>query len=90
MGVESEQGQNIREARRRASAGERLVPLGPLRERTAVGDGARGLQRRRGSLDVLPPRPRPLEGLPLGRGRPGRFFRRRATLLPRVGTLERP
>jgi hypothetical protein len=36
-----------------------------------MGDGARGLQRQRRCLELLHPRPRPVPGLSLGRGRPG-------------------
>ena len=39
--------------------------------------------------DYLPARPRPLPGLPLGRGRPGRLLRRRAAAVPRPGAVER-
>ena len=37
-----------------------------------MGHGPRGHLRRRRRLELLPPRPRPLAGLPLGRGRPAR------------------
>src|SRR5215469_8562953 len=40
-------GGGIRQARGRAAPGRRLVPLGTVRQRTAVGDGAGGLQRQR-------------------------------------------
>ena len=49
-----------------------LEALGAVRGAAAVGHGARGLQRRRRRLGLLPPRPRALARLPLERGRPGR------------------
>ena len=48
--------------------------LGPVRERAAVGHGARGLQRRRDRLGVPAARPRPLPGVSLGRGRARRLL----------------
>ena len=41
-----------------------------------MGDGPRRLQRGRRRLALLPARPRPLAGVPLERGRPGRDLRR--------------
>ena len=49
-----------------------MAALGPVPERAGLGHGARGLQRRRRRLGLLPARPRPLARLPLERGRPGR------------------
>ena len=57
--------------------------LGPVPQRAPVGHGPRGLQRRRRRVVLLPPRPRPLPRLPLGRGRHGRLLRRRAAAVPR-------
>ena len=37
----------------------------------------------------LPARPRPVPGLPVGRGRAGRVLRRRAAALPGAGAVER-
>ena len=71
-------------------AGQRLVPVGSVPERAPVGHGARGLQRRRRGVGLLPPRPRPVAGLPVGRGRPGRLQRHRAAAVPVAGALERP
>ena len=63
---------------------------GPYSQRTGVGHGARGLQRRRRCVGLLPPRPRPVTGLPLERGRAGRDLRRPSAALLRPGLLERP
>ena len=63
---------------------------GPYLSRARLGHRARGLQRRRHGLGVLPARPRPLPRLPLGRGRPGRHLRRRAAAVPRARAVERP
>ena len=51
-----------------------LEALGPVPERARLGHGARGLQRRRHRLGVLPARPRALARLPLERGRPRRHL----------------
>ena len=75
---------------RPASAACRWTALGAVPHRAAVGHGARGLQRRRRRLGLLPARPRPLARLPLERGRPGRHLRRPAAALLRAGALERP
>ena len=40
--------------------------------------------------DVPAPRPRPVAGLPVGRGRPGRLLRRGAAAVPGAGLVERP
>ena len=60
--------------------GDALVPVGPLPLGARVGDRARGLQRRRRGLGLLPARPCPLPRLPMGRGRHGRRQRRRQQL----------
>ena len=52
-----------------------LEPLGPVPVRARLGHGARGLQRRRHGLGLLPPRPRALARLPLERGRARRHLR---------------
>ena len=39
--------------------------------------------------DLLPARPRPVPGLPVGRGRHGRLLRRRAAAVPGAGPVER-
>ena len=75
---------------RTACASRRLVPVGPLPQRAAVGHGPRGLQRRRRGVGLPPARPRPVPGLPVGRGRPGRVLRRRAAAVPGAGAVERP
>ena len=55
-----------------------------------MGHRARGLQRRRRRVGILPPRPRPLAGLPLERGRPGRHLRLPPVPVLRPLALERP
>ena len=73
-----------RRPRRRA-----VAVLGSVPQRTPVGDGPRGLQRRRRRLVVLLARPVPVAGLPLGRGRPRRAVRRAPAAVPRPGPVER-
>ena len=58
-------------AERRPRGGDPLEEVGALPQRTAVGHGPRGLQRRRQRLGLLQPRPRALARLPLGRRRTG-------------------
>ena len=48
---------------------DRLAEVGALRQRSGLGHGPRGLQRRRRGLGLPPPRPGPEQGLSLGRGR---------------------
>ena len=67
-----------------------MVPLGSLPLGAGVGDGARGLQRRRDGLGLLPARPCPLPRLPLGRGRHGRRQRRRPAPVHGARAVERP
>ena len=55
-----------------------------------MGNRARGLLRGRQRLGLLPPRPRPQPGLPLGRGRAPRHLRPPGPALLRPGALERP
>ena len=55
-----------------------------------MGHRARGLQRRRRRLGLLPARPRPQPRLPLGRGRPRRLLRRPAAAVLRARAVERP
>ena len=62
-------------ARRAREAGGSVEEMGALPERAAVGNRPRGLQRERRRLELLPPRPRALARLPLGRGWPGRHLR---------------
>ena len=80
----------IRQAGGGAPPGRRLVSVGSLRQRAAVGHGAGGLQRRRRGVGLPAPRSRPVTGLPLGRGRPGRVLRRGAAAVPGPGPVERP
>ena len=75
--------------RRSPRAKNSLEEMGTLPQRTPVGHRARGLQRERRRLGLFHPRPRPLARLPLGRGRPGRHFRRQAAPLLRAGAVER-
>ena len=62
---------------------------GPVPERAPVGDGARGLQRGRRRVELLPARPGALARLPLGRGRDRRDLRRAPAAVPRARALER-
>ena len=62
---------------------------GALPVRAGLGHGPRGLQRARHGLGLLPPRPRPVPGLPVERGRHGRRLRRPADLLLRARAVER-
>ena len=66
-----------------------LEDVGPLSERAAVGDGARGLQPGRRCVAVLPPRSRAVARVPLGRGRARRLLRFEAATVFRRGALER-
>ena len=43
--------------------------MGPVSQRTSVGDSAGGLQRQWRCVELLHPRSRPFPGVPLGRGR---------------------
>ena len=70
--------------------GHGLEEVGAVPERAPVGHGARGLQPGRRRLGLLPARPRPQPGLPLGRGRHRRALRRAAAALPGAGAVERP
>ena len=51
-GAEQAARRDPRPARERPPPGGRLVPLGPVRQRAAVGHGARGLQRQRDRVGV--------------------------------------
>ena len=74
----------------RPTPGERgLAGLGPVPGRAGLGHGPGGLQRPRHGLGLLPPRPRPLPGVPVERGRAGRHLRRPADVLLRAGAVER-
>src|SRR5229473_6502070 len=83
-----------RHERRRKTAGRiknsqsTLEALGPLRQRSRVGNGARGLQRDRRSLGVFSARSRPLPRLSLERGRPRRDLRSPSIRLFRARALE--
>ena len=66
-----------------------LEALGAVPRASAMGHRARGLQRRRRRLGLLPARPRPQPGLSLGRGRHRRHQRRPAAALPGAGPVER-
>ena len=90
MSIGARSRRDVRQARERAPRRRRLVPLGPVSERAAVGNRSRGLQRGRHRLGVPASRPRALARLPLGRGRPRRLLGRRAAALPRALALERP
>ena len=63
--------------------------MGPVRQRAAVGNGPRGLQRRRRGVGLPAPRPRPVPRVPMGRGRHGRVLRHRAAAVPGPGAVER-
>src|SRR5678816_921026 len=60
-------------ARRGRAAGAELEALGPVPGRTTVGHSARGLLAFGRVLGLLPPRPRALARVPLGRGRAPRL-----------------
>ena len=79
----------VRQAGAGPAAGGRLVPVGSLPLGAPVGHGAGGLQRRRRGVVLPAARPRPLPGLPVGRGRPRGLLRRRAAAVPRPRAVER-
>ena len=83
MNAESQRLQEARAPR------DPVEEMGTLPQRTAVGHGARGLQRQRQRLGLLQPRPRALARLPLGRRRTGWHLRRAAAALLRSRALER-
>ena len=66
-----------------------LVRVGPVPLRARVGHGARGLQRQRRRVALVPARPRPLALVPLERGRDGGALRHPARAVPRVVAVER-
>src|ERR1700722_15986694 len=80
----------VRAGRGGGAAGQRLIPVGTLRQRAAVGDSPGGLQRGRRGVGLPAARSRQVPGLPLGRGRPGRLLRRGAAAVPGAGPVERP
>ena len=82
-------GGGVREARERAAAGRRLVPVGAVRQRAAVGHGPRGLQRQRRRVELPVARSGAVAGLPVGGGRAGRVLRHRAAAVPVPGAVER-
>ena len=57
------------------NSGRGMEAVGAVSERARLGHGARGLQRVRQCLGLLPARPRPLARLSLERGRAGRHLR---------------
>jgi hypothetical protein len=66
-----------------------VVHVGAVRERACLGDGARGLQRRRQAVGVPAARARALAGLPLERGWARRDLRRPPAAVPRARAVER-
>src|SRR5882724_2339570 len=83
-----------RHERRRETPGrikisqDTLEALGPLRQRSRVGNGARGLQRDRRGVGILSARSRPLPRLSLERGRPRSDLRPAPIRLFRSGLVE--
>ena len=68
------------------AARSRVEEMGPVSQRAPVGNGARGLQRRRRRMG-LSARSAPLS---LGRRRSRGFLRSRAAAVPVAGAMERP
>ena len=68
---------------------EPLVRVGSVPGRARLGHRARGLQRQRGRLELLPARPRPLARLPVERGRHGRALGRPPRPVPGALAVER-
>ena len=66
-----------------------MVPVGAVCQRTPVGHGPGGLQRRRQRMGLPAPRSRAIPGLPVGGGRPGRVLRRPPAAVPEPGAVER-
>ena len=66
-----------------------LVRVGPVPLRARVGHGARGLQRQRRRVELVPARPRPVALVPVERGRDGGALRHPARAVPRVVAVER-
>src|SRR5690606_28192778 len=66
-----------------------LEKMGPVSERTAGGDGAGRLQRKRRGLEVLDPRTCSLEGFTQGGRRARGNLGRPAAVVLRAGPLER-
>ena len=66
-----------------------LVRVGPLPLRARVGHRARGLQRARRRVELVPPRPRAVARLPLERGRDGRPLRHPPRAVPGPVAVER-
>ena len=63
--------------------------VGPVPLRAPVGDGPRGLQRRRRRLELPHARPGALARVPLGRGRHRRHLRRAPAAVPGARAVER-
>src|SRR5581483_11086303 len=83
-GVGDDDGARTPEPRPRA-----LARVGTVSRGARLGDGARGLQRRRHSVGLLPARPRALARVSLERGRPRRDLRSPPAPLLRARALER-
>ncbi len=66
-----------------------VAKMGTVPQRAAVGDRARGLQRERRCVELLPARSRPIARLPLGRGRARGVLRSEAAAVFRAGAVER-
>ena len=66
-----------------------MVRVGPVPVRARLGRRARGLQRRRRRLELVPARPRPVARVPLERGRHGRHDRRLQPAVPGPRAVER-
>ena len=84
---------DTREGARLATNGEHaraMEPLGAVPRGAGVGHRARGLQRRRRRVGLLPARSRPLASLPLERGRPRRHLRPPPVPVLRARAVERP
>ena len=77
-------GRGDRTGRGRPVQRQPLVRVGPVPLRAGLGHRARGLQRRRRRVDVVPARPRQVARLPVERGRDGRALRHPPRALPRA------
>src|SRR3954463_12082709 len=75
---------------RRGGRRPAVAAVGPVRQRPAVGHGARGPQPGRRGLVVPDARPGAVPCLPVGRGRHRRGVRRPSAPLPGTEPVERP